>query len=66
VVSVVATALLLGLVLVALLRARLLPAGGALVAALFGFVLALTPAGAVVGDLLDRAGAAVWSALTAL
>jgi hypothetical protein len=66
VVSVVATGLLLGLAVVGLLRARLLPVGPAVVAVLFGFVLALTPAGPVVSDLLDRAGTAAWSALTNL
>ena len=66
VVSVVAVAVLLGLFVVLLLRTRLLGAGGALVCVLFGFTLGATPAGPVVGELLNASGAWLWSALTAL
>ena len=64
--SVVTVSLVLGLLVVLLLRTRSLGAGSACVCILFGFVLGATPAGPVLGDVLDSAGAWAWSALTSL
>ena len=64
--SAVAVCVLLGLLVLLLLRTRSVRAGGALTCVLFGFVLGTTPAGPVVGNLLDSAGAWAWAELTAL
>lgn len=58
--SVVAVAVLLGLLLVLLLRTSQLGLGSALVAVVFGLVLGATPAGPVVNDALTETGTWVW------
>lgn len=61
--SVVATAVLLGLLVLALLRTRLLGALGAVVCVLFGLVLAATPAGPAVTDVTGQVGDWAFSTL---
>ncbi len=54
--SVVATALVLGLVIVGLVRTRWLRPSGAVVCIVFGLVLGGTPAGPAVNQTLDELG----------
>ena len=64
--SVVAVALVLGLLLVLLLRTNQLGAGSALVAVVFGLVLGSTPAGPVVNDALSQVGDWTWGQVRSL
>lgn len=59
--SVVAVAVVLGLLLVLLLRTRQVRAGSAAVCVLFGLVLGATPAGPVVDEALTSAGTWAWA-----
>ena len=56
----VAVAVVLGLLLLLLVRTNQVNVGAALVAVVFGLVLASTPAGPVVDDALSQVGAWTW------
>lgn len=58
--SVVAVAVLLGIVVVALLRSRQVKLEVALACILFGLVLGATPAGPIVSGFLDYVGTWIW------
>ena len=64
--SVVAVAVVLGLLVLLLLRTRALGAGGALTCVVFGLVLGVSPAGPVVHSALNSAGGWAWSTLNGL
>jgi hypothetical protein len=64
--SVVATALLLGVLVVFLVRVKQVKAVGALVCITFGLVLGATPAGPQVNRTLDQAGSSAWVWVSAL
>jgi hypothetical protein len=64
--SVVAVALVLGALVLLLLRTAKLGLGSALVCALFGLVLAVTPAGPRVHEALDSSGAWLWGQVSSL
>jgi hypothetical protein len=65
-VSVVGTAVVLGLLVVLLLRTAKLGLGSALVCVLFGLVLASTPAGPTVHQALSSAGSWLWGQVSTL
>lgn len=64
--SVVAVAVVLGLLLLLLLRTNQLKLGAGLLAVVFGLVLASTPAGPVVHDALNASGVWLWGQVRAL
>jgi hypothetical protein len=64
--SVVAVAVLLGLLLMFLMRVGQVRLGSALVAVVFGLVLGATPAGPVVNEALTQVGDWTWSQVRAL
>ena len=64
--STVAVAVLLGLLLMLLLRTNQLRLGSALVAVIFGLVLASTPAGPTIEQGLGQSGAWVWGQVRGL
>lgn len=64
--STVGVAVVLGLLLLLLLRTNQLKAGSALVAVVFGLVLASTPAGPVFDDALSQVGAWTWGQVSDL
>lgn len=64
--SVVAVAVVLGLLLLLLLRTNQLKLGSALVAVVFGLVLASTPAGPAVHQALNASGVWLWGQVRAL
>jgi hypothetical protein len=64
--SVVAVAVILGALLLLLLRTSQLSLGSALVAIIFGLVLAGTPAGPVVSEALHQAGVWAWGQVRSL
>ncbi len=64
--SVVAVAVVLGLLLLLLLRTNQLKVGSALVAVVFGLVLASTPAGPVVHQALAQIGGWTWGQVRSL
>ncbi len=64
--SVVGTAVLLGVVVVMLLRLRVLRLSAALVCVLFGLVLGATPAGDLVNRVLTALGTGLWAQVTRL
>lgn len=64
--STVAVAVVLGLLLLLLLKTNQLKAGSALVAVVFGLVLASTPAGPVVDDALMQVGSWTWGQVSDL
>lgn len=64
--SVVATALVLGALVMLLLRTGRLGLGSAMVCILFGLVVAVTPAGPTVHGVLDASGAWLWGQVSAL
>jgi hypothetical protein len=61
--SVVATAIVLGLVVVALIRTRWVRFSGAVVCVVFGLVLGATPAGPAVNGVLTDVGAWLFAQL---
>ena len=63
--SVVATAVLLGLFVLLLVKVRQVGAMAAFVCVVFGFVLGTTPAGPQVHNLLDGAGSWLWGQVQA-
>ena len=64
--SVVAVAVLLGLLLMFLMRVGQVRLGSALVAVVFGLVLGATPAGPVVHEALTQIGDWTWGQVRAL
>jgi hypothetical protein len=64
--SVVAVAVLLGLLLMFLMRVGQVRFGSALVAVVFGLVLGATPAGPVVNDALTQVGDWTWGQVRSL
>jgi hypothetical protein len=64
--SVVAVAVLLGLLLMFLMRVGQVRFGSALVAVVFGLVLGATPAGPVVNEALTQVGDWTWGQVRAL
>jgi xanthosine utilization system XapX-like protein len=54
--SIVATVIVLGLVVLALVKSKLVRPFGALVCVVFGVVLAASPAGPAVSDVLGQVG----------
>ena len=64
--SVVAVAVLLGLLLMFLMRVGQVRLGSALVAVVFGLVLGATPAGPVAKDALTQFGGWTWGQVRAL
>ena len=64
--SVAATALLLGALVVLLLRVRAVRFGSAMVCVVFGMVLGLTPVAATLHKALDAAGAWLWTQVNTL
>ena len=64
--SVVGSAVVLGLLVVLLLRTSKLGVGSAFACILFGLVLAITPAGPSVHQALDSTGAWLWGQVSTL
>lgn len=64
--TVVGTAVVLGLLVVLLLRVGAVRFGGAVACVVFGLVLGATPVGPEVSLLLDAVGAWAWSGLVSL
>lgn len=64
--SVVATALVLGLLVLLLVKVRQVGFAVALVCVVFGFVLGTTPAGPTVGSAVNATGDWIWTQLEAL
>lgn len=61
--SVTATAVILGALVVLLIRSRALRVGGAVICVVFGLVLGATPAGPAVGQMLDAVGGWIYTTL---
>ncbi|HKG50912.1 MAG TPA: hypothetical protein VKB14_10755 [Actinomycetales bacterium] len=64
--TVVGVVVVMGLLALVLMRTRALNAGGFLFAAVWGFLLAATPAGPAVTDVLGRVGHSMWQAVQGL
>ena len=61
--SVTAVALILGVLVAFMIKARWVRASGAIVCVLFGLVLASTPAGPAVGSVVGDVGDWTWTTL---
>jgi hypothetical protein len=64
--SVVAVAVLLGVLVMFLIRVKQVKAAGAAVCIVFGLVLGATPAGPQVNRTLDQAGSSAWAWVSSL